>query len=439
VPSPWQQLAAADQHQQQQPESADEAASALAIAALRALEIEPQLASAWHMPLVLQLVSHSLPAVRWAAAHAAARQLRMGPAALSRLLAQRLTDEELVGCQRRWDAQRAAAELEKARWWLGESSEVGAAAAGGRAEPDAPGTSKAARKRQRRRQAEEEEQQRQQQQQQQQPDSGSGGGGGPALPPSSGFVELCGLEVPSRRAAAGAATAAAAPSARLVRTAGAAAALEAAALALCQRQPLLLEGPPGCGKTEVARELVRATGNAASAFWLHLDDQMDTKSLLGAYTCTPVPGEFAWQPGPLARAVAEGRWVVIEGLDAAPADVAAALAPLLESGSLHVPSRAQVLHAAPGFQLVATVTTAPAAGGSDEAAFGGGGQQDLLGGLWARVQLEAPTDEEQLQILGGTFPELLPILPAALAAAHLTHLAAGHTAPPLGAVGAGPD
>ena len=34
---------------------------------------------------------------------------------------------------------------------------------------------------------------------------------------------------------------------------------------------------------------------------LQLDDQMDAKSLLGAYTCTAVPGEFAWQPGPLTQ------------------------------------------------------------------------------------------------------------------------------------------
>lgn len=34
---------------------------------------------------------------------------------------------------------------------------------------------------------------------------------------------------------------------------------------------------------------------------IHLDDQMDAKSLLGAYVCTAVPGEFAWQPGPLTQ------------------------------------------------------------------------------------------------------------------------------------------
>lgn len=32
-----------------------------------------------------------------------------------------------------------------------------------------------------------------------------------------------------------------------------------------------------------------------------LDDQMDAKSLTGAYVCTAVPGEFVWQPGPITQ------------------------------------------------------------------------------------------------------------------------------------------
>jgi hypothetical protein len=119
---------------------------------------------------------------------------------------------------------------------------------------------------------------------------------------------------------------------------------------------------------------------------------MDAKSLLGAYVCTAVPGEFAWQPGPLTQvrtrtctwlplcaalqtslsccvhnththtqtrppthartpppythihiqAVAEGRWVVIEDINMAPPDVLAALVPLLESRTLTVASRGEV-------------------------------------------------------------------------------------------------
>eukprot|EP00198_Chlamydomonas_reinhardtii_P014222 XP_001703559.1 predicted protein [Chlamydomonas reinhardtii] len=112
--------------------------------------------------------------------------------------------------------------------------------------------------------------------------------------------------------------------------------LEAAALVLCQGLPLLLEGPPGAGKTRLVEELAARTGNGGGLVRIHLDDQMDAKSLLGAYVCTAVPGEFAWQPGPLTQAVAEGRWVLVEDINMAPGDVLAALVPLLESRVLHL-------------------------------------------------------------------------------------------------------
>lgn len=62
-----------------------------------------------------------------------------------------------------------------------------------------------------------------------------------------------------------------------------------------------------------------------------------------------------------AQAVADGRWLVIEDVNLAPPDVLAALIPLLERRQLQLPQRARAMHAAPGFQLIATVTSAPGA------------------------------------------------------------------------------
>ena len=62
-----------------------------------------------------------------------------------------------------------------------------------------------------------------------------------------------------------------------------------------------------------------------------------------------------------AQAVADGRWLVIEDVNLAPPDVLAALIPLLERRQLQLPQRAHAMHAAPGFQLIATVTSAPGA------------------------------------------------------------------------------
>lgn len=60
-----------------------------------------------------------------------------------------------------------------------------------------------------------------------------------------------------------------------------------------------------------------------------------------------------------AQAVAHGRWMLIEDINLAPDEVLAALIPLLERRVLSIAARAETVQAAPGFQLFATVTSAP--------------------------------------------------------------------------------
>lgn len=96
--------------------------------------------------------------------------------------------------------------------------------------------------------------------------------------------------------------------------------LEAVVLALSQRCPVLLEGPIGSGKSSLIQELAYTTGNLDLLF-IHLDDQMDSKTLLGNYACTEIPGEFKWQPGALTQAVVRGMWVVFEDIDRAPFEI----------------------------------------------------------------------------------------------------------------------
>ncbi|CAK4727123.1 unnamed protein product [Aphanomyces euteiches] len=137
----------------------------------------------------------------------------------------------------------------------------------------------------------------------------------------------------------------------LVETTSTVQALRSLAIALSVDRPILVTGTDGCGKTALLRDLARRTGHT-NMVELHLDDQMDSKTLVGSYICTDIPGEFSWQPGALTQAVTEGRWVVIEDIDRASMDVLAALLPVLTTNELMV--RGQTITASPGFQLLAT-------------------------------------------------------------------------------------
>lgn len=110
---------------------------------------------------------------------------------------------------------------------------------------------------------------------------------------------------------------------------------------------------------------------------IHMDDQIDSKTLIGSYVCTEQPGEFRWQPGSLtqvcidgsenihhfhnlaliilfncyaivfesatSQAVLKGFWVVFEDIDKAPMDVLSILLPLLEGASSFATGHGEVL------------------------------------------------------------------------------------------------
>ncbi|KAL8000860.1 putative AAA+ ATPase domain, midasin, P-loop containing nucleoside triphosphate hydrolase [Plasmopara halstedii] len=131
--------------------------------------------------------------------------------------------------------------------------------------------------------------------------------------------------------------------------------LQSLAIALGLKRPILVTGPGGCGKTAMIRELARLSGNY-DLVELHLDDQIDSKTLLGSYVCTDIPGQFTWQPGALTNSVLAGRWVIIEDIDRAPFEVLAALMPLLETREMVLPGRGEVLMAHSNFQIFGTTT-----------------------------------------------------------------------------------
>ncbi|ERN18821.1 hypothetical protein AMTR_s00067p00107620 [Amborella trichopoda] len=128
---------------------------------------------------------------------------------------------------------------------------------------------------------------------------------------------------------------------RFVLTSSMKRSFEMARLAVSQRCPVLLHGPSGAGKTTLINELAHETG-ISDVVYIHMDDQIDSKTLVGCYVCTEIPGEFRWQPGSITQAVLKGLWIVFEDIDKAPNEVLSVLSPLLEGRGLHITGQGQV-------------------------------------------------------------------------------------------------
>jgi MoxR-like ATPase len=78
---------------------------------------------------------------------------------------------------------------------------------------------------------------------------------------------------------------------------GAQAAVHALAIALVARGHVLLEGPPGVGKTLLGRALAQATGGAFQRIQGTAD--LMPADILGAHVFEPQQGRFRFHPGPL--------------------------------------------------------------------------------------------------------------------------------------------
>ncbi|KAI3908771.1 hypothetical protein MKW98_029321 [Papaver atlanticum] len=167
--------------------------------------------------------------------------------------------------------------------------------------------------------------------------------------------------------------------------------------AVSQKWPILLYGPVSAGKTALINELAQQSGNQVLS--IHMDEQMDGKTLIGSYICTEQPGEFRWQPGSLTQALLNGLWVVFEDFDKAPSDVQSVLLPLLEGASTFVTGRGEAISVARSFRLFATISIS-----KDDISHSSG--RILFGGLWRRVLIGPPNNKDLLDIVKRRYLQL---------------------------------
>jgi AAA ATPase containing von Willebrand factor type A (vWA) domain len=205
--------------------------------------------------------------------------------------------------------------------------------------------------------------------------------------------------------------------------------------------PILVCGPRGSGKSSLIRELTKlcnapshGTSASSEAFSgdnlleLHVDEETDSKTLLGSYAATDIPGEFIWRPGALTNAVRSGKWVLLEDVESCPAEIQAALVKLFEERILPLGvGKNEKCH--PNFRLFGTCTTSSFLTAEKQlknsnnfrrlrhslASVGSSGKKLLHPGLWRKVHVE-PLPYSELQIVS---KEMFPQLPQVVSDAAL--------------------
>ncbi|KAL8705370.1 MAG: hypothetical protein Q9201_001526, partial [Fulgogasparrea decipioides] len=181
------------------------------------------------------------------------------------------------------------------------------------------------------------------------------------------------------------------------------------ASAIKSNRPVLLTGSLGAGKTSLIRDAAKGLGCNETMLVFHLNEQVDAKLLIGMYMTAGGSGSFNWQPGILTKAVTEGRWVMIEDYDRAPAEIITMILPLLERGELLVPHWGTAIRAAPGFKMIATLRSTRDDG--DEVL-----PKKAVPGArhWEEVHIRRPADEELGEIVTQRFPLLHAYVPRLL-------------------------
>lgn len=132
--------------------------------------------------------------------------------------------------------------------------------------------------------------------------------------------------------------------------------LESVVAALTAGRHLLLEGPPGTGKSTVLRSVAECTGSGFE--FIEGNAELTPARLVGAFDPSVVLAEgyveHAFVDGPLLCALREGALLYIEEINRIPEETLNLLITVMSEGELHVPRLGKV-QAHPEFRLVAAM------------------------------------------------------------------------------------
>jgi MoxR-like ATPase len=139
--------------------------------------------------------------------------------------------------------------------------------------------------------------------------------------------------------------------------------LESVVAALAAGRHLLLEGPPGTGKSTLLRGVAEHTGSGFE--FVEGNAELTPARLIGAFDPSVVLAEGyvpdAFVDGPLLSAMRDGSLLYVEEINRVPEETLNVLITVMSEAELHVPRLGRVA-AAPGFRLVAAMNPFDAVG-----------------------------------------------------------------------------
>jgi len=139
--------------------------------------------------------------------------------------------------------------------------------------------------------------------------------------------------------------------------------LEIIVAALAAHRHVLLEGPPGTGKSTLLRSVAEAAG--AGFVFVEGNAELTPGRLIGHFDPARVLAEGyapdVFVDGPLIRALREGALLYVEEINRVPEETLNVLVSVMSENELHVPRLGRV-DAAPGFGLVAAMNPFDAIG-----------------------------------------------------------------------------